>query len=171
MTDAADNAKLTPTQRKILLLMRTHGPAHFAGGTRRFGWRVVENGVLIQAYQEPELFLARRGLIQKTPMNAPGQWYRLSPQGEERAARIYDPAAKESGCGRVYVPPVTPDEETIRAALRHAVDAADPALARYPADPAVVAGIQRAWRLRGWLWLGQVTAHGRAEAVRAMTGQ
>jgi len=166
----ADNARLTPTQRRILLLMRAHGPARFSGGTKRLGWRVVENGVLIQAYQEPELFLARRGLIQETPMNAPGRWFRLSAHGEVRAARIYDPEATKRGGRWICVPPASPDEGTVRAALRHAVDAADPALARFPTDPDTLAGIRRVCRLRGWIWSGRVTAHGRAEAFREMVG-
>ncbi|MBP2233113.1 hypothetical protein J2847_006448 [Azospirillum agricola] len=169
MAEPLDTGSLSRTQRKILLLMRTHGPASFAGGTRTFGYRVTENGVLIQAYQAPELFLCRRGLIRTAPMNAPGRWYRLTEQGEARAARLVDPSARRGGRG--YVPPAVPDEGAILAALRHAVDQDDPALARYPAAPETIAAIRRGWQLRGWIRLQRFTGHGRAAAARMVEVQ
>ena len=80
---------LTPTQRKILAIMAEHGPAMFPGGkgSRQFHWYPNEFGVVIKAYQCPEYFLKNRGLVALTPMNAPGYWYRLTPEGERRVAK------------------------------------------------------------------------------------
>lgn len=84
------SSSLTKRQRQILILMRQHGPAKFAGGTRGFYWRVLPYGVAIQAYMDPELFLKNRGLLTITPVNAPGTWYRLTEEGERRATRLKD---------------------------------------------------------------------------------
>ena len=83
-----DRKPLTPTQRKILRLMRDHGAALISGGTRIFGSVVIEQGVLIRAYQSPEHFLVARGLLKPIQMNAPGRWYRLTEDGERRAAHL-----------------------------------------------------------------------------------
>jgi len=82
------NQSLTRRQRQILELMHKHGPAKFHGGTRGFHWRVLEYGVAIQAYQDPEMYLARRGLIAEAPMNVPGKWFRLTADGADLAAKV-----------------------------------------------------------------------------------
>lgn len=79
---------LTPTQRKIMCLLREHGTAHFSGMTRVFRNHVgPQGGVYIAAYQSPEWFLASRKIIERTDTNRPGVWYRLTPLGETLAAK------------------------------------------------------------------------------------
>lgn len=77
---------LTKRQRQILALMHRFGAAQFTGLTRSFSWFENDVGVSIRAYQSPEFFLKARGLIAETPTNLPGAWYRLTPEGERRAA-------------------------------------------------------------------------------------
>jgi len=79
---------LSKRQRQILALMKEHGSAMFPGNTRSFGHYVSERGLIIWAYQSPEWFLKNRGLIEKVEANAPGIWYRLTPEGQRVAASI-----------------------------------------------------------------------------------
>lgn len=84
---------LRKRQRQILWLMReADGPAHFSGGTRGFHYATLNSdhpgALAIQAYQDPEIWLEHRGLIERVQMNVPGRWYRLTEEGAARAARI-----------------------------------------------------------------------------------
>ncbi len=83
---------LTKRQREIISLMEAaDGPVMFRGETRRFFISLVDDhpaALIIRAYQDPELFLERRGLIVKVPMNAPGTFYRLSDAGNAVARRM-----------------------------------------------------------------------------------
>lgn len=83
-----DKKPLTPTQRKILFLMKLHGRVVFYQGQRRFWWRKhAEASLAIAAYQGPEFFLKGRGLIER--INKEGfPVYALTPAGQERANRI-----------------------------------------------------------------------------------
>ena len=88
-----DRKPLTRRQRQILYLMReADGPVMITGGTRGFYWgRPKEDHpatLVIHAYQDPDLWLRRRGLIEVVPQNAPGTFYRLTEQGAARAAAI-----------------------------------------------------------------------------------
>lgn len=85
--------RLTRRQRQILWLMRTFdGPTYFSGGTRKFYWHELDHGhpgaLIVQAYQDPEMWLEHRGLIVQTPMNVPGRWYRLTEQGSAIAGKL-----------------------------------------------------------------------------------
>lgn len=81
-----DNKPLSKRQRQILALMKMHdGLAAFPGNTREFFHYISDFGLVIKAYQTPEYFLKNRGLIATTQTNAPGQWYRLTAEGECRA--------------------------------------------------------------------------------------
>lgn len=75
---------LTKMQRKILTAMRD-GPAAFTGEkARKHGFGIFEGkhgGVIIRAYGTPEWFLKSRGLIEQSPRNVPGSWFRLTEQG------------------------------------------------------------------------------------------
>jgi len=75
---------LSKRQKQILRLMRDHDcPTIFSGGSRSFGWRLVEGDnplLVIRAYMSPEYFLARRGLIQPHANNARFQ-YVLTKRG------------------------------------------------------------------------------------------
>ena len=79
---------LSKRQRQILLLMRQHGNALFAGLTRKFSWSMTEHGLCIRCYQYPQHFLKARGLIEVVSTNHPGTWYRLTDDGRRRAARL-----------------------------------------------------------------------------------
>lgn len=88
-----DRKPLTRRQRQILFLMReADGPVMITGGTRRFYWGRPTGdhpgALVIKAYQDPDLWLRHRGLIEAVPMNAPGTWYRLTEDGQRRAATI-----------------------------------------------------------------------------------
>lgn len=83
---------LTLRQRQILSLMLTHGrPVVFYGGTRNFWWYLTSDDdpdLAIQAYQEPERWLAGRGLIEASLSNQRGRWFRLTKLGRAKAARL-----------------------------------------------------------------------------------
>lgn len=84
---------LTRRQKQILWLMLVaDGPVMITGGTREFHWYKPQEdhpaALVIRAYQDPDLFLARRGLIEVVPQNAPGRFYRMTPAGHARACRI-----------------------------------------------------------------------------------
>lgn len=83
-----DRGNLTPIQRKCLVILRERGPTRFSGQTRDFEVGDCEGGSAIRAYMDPELFLARRGLIEEHPSNYPGRWFRLTEEGAQRASRI-----------------------------------------------------------------------------------
>ena len=83
-----DKRPLTPTQKRILSLMHEHGAAAFFGGTRKFSWELTAYGLVIHAYQDPEMFLKCRGFIQQIDTNAPGRWYRLTHTGTVRPLGI-----------------------------------------------------------------------------------
>jgi DNA-binding MarR family transcriptional regulator len=89
-----DKKPLTPTQRRILKLLAEHGSAAIMGQRGRVGMaremRVYNSnyGVVIEAYQGPDYFLKNRGLIERSPSNAPGCWYRLTDDGRRRAAAL-----------------------------------------------------------------------------------
>ncbi len=80
---------LTKRQRQILALMLMHGTTRFFGGTRLFKYtNAYEDGFTITAYQDPELFLERRGLIERVERNASGRWYKLTASGHAAACRV-----------------------------------------------------------------------------------
>jgi hypothetical protein len=84
---------LTPTQRKILRLMREHGPTKFGlpGKYRTFVHTVGSDGFLwIGGYQSPEHFLKARRLIEPCGENAAGAW-QLTDFGTELANRMRPP--------------------------------------------------------------------------------
>jgi len=80
-----------------------------------------------------------------------------------------DHARIAQGCqriGRVYVPSPAPSEETLVAALRHAIEAggAD-RLTGFDCPAELVPEIWRKWKQRGWTRGTWITAAGR-EAAR-----
>ncbi len=81
--------KLTTMQRRIIRLLYEHdgGPAMFPGekGSRQFGWWKSDMGLVIKAYQTPEYFMEKRGLLVRAQLNFPGVWFRLSDEGIRRA--------------------------------------------------------------------------------------
>lgn len=80
---------LTPTQRKIIGLMREHGPARFGRPAkyRVFRWAVDGRGLMCGGYGSPEWFLKSRGIIEACGDNNPG-CFQLTDWGEELAAGI-----------------------------------------------------------------------------------
>lgn len=86
----ADNAPLSKTQRRILFLMREHGSCYLQAGkgSRRFHHGPNAYGYTICAYQNPEIFLERRGLIERAGGNLPRGFWKLTAIGAIRASRI-----------------------------------------------------------------------------------
>lgn len=87
--------RLTKVQKAILILLRDNdGQAAFTGGpgSRRgiTAWpSSYGEGVLIRSYQNPELFLTRRGLLVRIKSdNRPGVWFKLTEAGHEAAAKL-----------------------------------------------------------------------------------
>lgn len=81
---------LSSMQRRILEAMARGGLAAFTGEkARKLGFAVLDakhGGIIIRAYQNPEFFLARRGLIQKYQRDVPGYWYAITDAGKEAIA-------------------------------------------------------------------------------------
>ena len=89
-----DKKPLTSTQRIVLRLLKEHGSAAIMGqhGRKGMGRKLRswagQFGLVIEAYQGPDYFLERRGLIERVESNAPGAWYRLTEDGARRATRL-----------------------------------------------------------------------------------
>ncbi len=85
------NESLTKRQKQILQLMSDVAPPDwtlFFGGTRNFrAYRSVAGDMVIQAYQTPEWFLERRGLIEAVQSNR-GKGYRITERGRRAVARL-----------------------------------------------------------------------------------
>jgi hypothetical protein len=79
---------LTEMQRKILKAMADGQPTAFTGdGARKHGFGkfpAKAGGHVIRAYQDPQYFMARRGLIEIIrDRDVPGAWYRITPKGHD----------------------------------------------------------------------------------------
>ena len=91
-----DTKPLTKTQKQILTLLYEHGNAIFQGQKGRVGMERTfksfvhdDYGLVIEAYQTPEIFLQRRGFISRIEgSNMPGRRYGLTLDGLERARAL-----------------------------------------------------------------------------------